>query len=280
MAPRNGSNVNSLWLLVLMMALVVLSSGPVYARNFGAHEGYIFAVPEERLERVTDLVIIQPPKDDGPTLRERIFNDTLSKEFRERYEEKFGRTEAQQAYNSPNKFTYYDDLYGFRGSDQDVNRERRRFGEFMIRRLTEWHFDNYAKNDPKVRPVWEAKERLSQVHVEVQQFRFDIKYTLSGNTADLNIVNPWVTSKVSVQMDPGAFGPGPVQETIFSLGKRLTPTVSLDGYYYLTDGIVTVVGRKALAPRLSASLTASTFTKEGGRSRRESLYLAGISYSF
>jgi hypothetical protein len=97
----------------------------------------------------------------------------------------------------------------------------------------------------------------------------------------VNIINPWVNSKVSVQMDPGSFGPGPVQETIFSIGKPVTKTISLEGYYYLTDGVVSVVGRKALAPRLGTSLTVSTFTKDtGGRSRRESLYLAGLSYSF
>jgi hypothetical protein len=250
------------------------------ARDYRPHSGYISSIAEERTERVSDMVVIQPPKDDGPTLRERIFNDKLSKEFRERYEEKFGRTEVQRVYNSPNRFTYYDDLYGFRGTDEQVNSERRRFGEFMVRRLAEWHFDNYAKNDPKVRPVWEAKERLSQVRVEVQQFRFDIRYTLSGNYADLNVINPWVVSKITFNMDPGAFGPTPVQETVLAVSKPLTATVGLDGYYYFNDGVITTVLRKALRPRLGTSLTVSTFTKDSGKSVRESVYLAGLNYSF
>jgi hypothetical protein len=171
-------------------------------------------------------------------------------------------------------------LFGFRGTAQEDNAERRRFGEFMVRRLAEWHFDNYAKSDPKVRPMWEAKEKFSKVAIEVAQFRVDMVYTLSGNIADINFTNPWVRSKVSVQMDPGSFGPGPVNEAIFSLGKNLTPSITLDSYYYAVDGVVSVIGRKTLSPRLSTSLSASTFTKSSGRTPRESVYLSGLTYVF
>lgn len=267
-------------LLVFAALIAVMPDAFAWGRTYGPHEGYLATTAGERDTRIEDMVIIQPPPAEGPSLRERIFNDKLSREFRERYEEKFGRTEVQRVYNSPNKFTYYDDQYGFRGTPQEASDERRRFGEFMVRRLMEYHVDNYAKSDPKVRPVWEAKERLSKMELKVSEFRFDAAYSISGNTVDLKVVNPWIESKFVLQMDPGKFGPGPVEETMVSLGKNVTKTIRLESEYKITDGIVTYIGRKSLSPVLGTTLSASTFVRDEGKSRRESVYLAGLNYVF
>lgn len=264
----------------LLSVIVLLCAPSAWSRNYSKHEGYLASTQHERATQIRDMVVIQPPPPEGPTLRERIFNDKLSREFRERYEEKFGRTEVERVYNSPNKFTYYDDLYGFKGTPQEVSDERRRFGEFMMRRLMEHHIDNYAKSDPKARVVWEAKERLSNVQLQVSEFRFDVAYSISGNTMDLKIVNPWVNSKIVLMMDPGRFGPGPVEETELSISKELTQTTSIETHWKINDGVHSVVGRKALSSALGASLSSSTFTKDVGKTRRESVYLAGMTYSF
>lgn len=277
--PQN----RALWMLtcsILANGLVILMACQAWARNFGPHEGYLASTKGERAMQVEDMVIIQPPTPEGPTLRERIFNDKLRREFRERYEEKFGRTEVERVYNSPNKFTYYDDLYGFKGTAQEANDERRRFGEFMIRRLVEYHVDNYAKNDPRARVVWEAKERLSNVQLKVSEFRFDVAYSISGNTMDVKVVNPWVDSKVVLMMDPGRLGPGPLEEAELSLSKTLSEKMSLESHWKVNDGIVSLIGRRSLSPVLGTSLSASTFTKDSGKSQRESVYLAGLTYSF
>lgn len=270
----------AIWGAIFLMGIFAVPHA-FGARHYGPHSGYLETTKGERDTQVEDMILVQPPESLGPTLRERIFNDKLSKEFRDRYEEKFGRTEVERIYHSPNRYTYYDDVYGFDGSVQDMNDERRRFGEFMIRRLAEYHVDSYAKSDPSVRPLWEAKERLSQVKLEVSRFRFDVKYSISGNTLDVNAVNPWLsTSRVRLHMNSGAFGPGPVEETIVSLGRNLTNTVVLEGHAYLTDGIFSVLARKSLSERLATTATFSTFFKDQGTSIRESLYLSGLSYTF
>lgn len=265
----------------VVWAVFSLRSIAFAARTYGLHEGYLLTTQGEREIQVRDMIVVQPPLYEGPTLRERIFNDKLSKEFRDRYEEKFGRTEAERVYYSPNRTTYYDDVYGLKGTPQDINDEKRRFGDFMLRRLVEHHVDAYLKEEPKMRPVLEVKERISNVRVEVAQFRLDIAYSIAGNSMDLKLVNPWLpTTRLRLQMDPGRFGPGPVEESIFSLGRGITKTISLEGHYYITDGIVSIVGRKSLTDNLGTSLTASTFTNDTGKSRRESVYLAGLAYSF
>lgn len=268
-------------LLSTLFGVVVFYQNAVAARSYHPHSGYLESVQGERETQYTDIVMIQPPQDEGPTLRDRIFNDKLSKEFRDRYEEKFGRTEVERVYNSPNRYTYYDDIFGFRGSVQDMNNEHRKFAEFMVRRLTEYHVDSYLKSDPTARPLWEAKERLSQIKVEVQRVQFELKYSIAGNTLDMNVINPWLSlATVTLQMSVDGFGPGPVEETIISVGRGLTTTVSVSCHYRVIDGVASFVGRKSHTPDLASSLTVSTFTKDAGRTERESLYLAGMNYSF
>ncbi|MCM2280393.1 MAG: hypothetical protein NDI61_00945 [Bdellovibrionaceae bacterium] len=259
-------------LLTIGMACVSTAQG---ARDYGVHSGYLESVRGERDVIVEDLVLLTPPPS-GPSLHQRIFNEKLTKEFTERYEQKFGRTEQQRVYLAPNNNTYYTDLFGFQGTPQQTDNERRRFGEFMLRRLTEYHVENYAKTDPKARVVWEAKEKLSNVKVAVgKSVKVSAKYSISGNSADINFANPWLGAKVTLYM-----GDDFTREAIVSLSKGLTPTVSAETHWAMDDGIVSLIGRKAMTPVLQTSFTMSTYTHHGGVSRRESLYLTGASYSY
>jgi hypothetical protein len=256
---------------------LVLSVTPAFAtRDYSKHEGYIESTAGERETQYSDVVMVTPPAGDGPNLHDRIFNDKLSREFRERYEEKFGRTEVERVYNSPNRFTFYDDVYGMRGTPQEITDRRRDFGEFMMRRLAEYHVENWAKNDPKVRPMWEAKERLSELKIQVKEFRLDVKYSLAGNTLDMLMVNPYLTT-ARVRMELSGFG---TNETIITLGRNVTPTIALETDLKVTDGVVQYILRKSLTPSLSGTLSASTFTRESGSSIRESVYLSGLGYVF
>ncbi len=264
-------------ILVLIISVLIISvvAPSVHARNYTPHAGYIAAVKEERTEAVLDLEIFVPPPP-LTSLKSRIFNDKLSREFTDRYEAKFGRTEQQRVFNSPNRLTYYSDLWGFRGTAEEKDNEKRKFGEFMLRRLAEYHIENYAKNDPSVRPIWEAKEKISQVKMQIgKRVKFHAKYSISGNSVDIRIDNPWLLTKITMQM-----GGGGVEETILSTSRSLTPTVSVESHWYTTDGVAALIARKALTPTIGTSLTASTFTHEHGKSQRESLYLAGVSYVF
>lgn len=243
------------------------------ARDYSAHEGYLSTTDGERDARYQDVVMMRPPGETGPSLRDRIFTDELNKEFRDRYDERFGRTEMDRVYNSPNRFTFYNDIFGFRGTPQAMNDEHRRFGELVMRRLAEFHVDNWAKSDPKARAVWEAKERISQVKLEVQSFRFDVRYSLAGNAVDVLMVNPYFNvSRIRMEIDN--------RETILTLGRTITASTSVESAYKVTDGIFQFVVRRSLTPALGASVSTSTFTRDAGPSIRESVYLAGMSYGF
>lgn len=241
--------------------------------------GYTDDVRAERQQVARDLVWVMRPFD-GAILHDRIFNQKLSKEFRERYEQRFGQTEIERVALAPNRLSYYNDVYGMKGTPQELLDERRKFGEFMVRRLAEWHVENYAKSDPKVRPVWEAKEKISNLKVEVASFRFDAQYSIAGNTLDIKMVNPWVESKVTLIMNPDQFGPGPIDETLLSVVKPISQRYTVEGRWRVTDGIVSLIQTRPIGRFWSSSLTTSAAVKDGGSSPRETIWLAGISRDF
>jgi len=268
---------------VAIVFLVVFSTGgwAFAKRDYGPHSGYLENTRTERDTSYADLLLPPPPVSPSRDLSSKIFNPKLTREFRDRYEERFGRTEEERIYNAPNRFTYFTDIHGFTGTPQEWDDEKRRYGEFVMRRLFEYHLDNYAQNDPKLRPVWEAKERIKEFRVEVAQFRFDAQYSIAGNTFDVQMANPFLNLlRVRLQMDPGRFGPAPVLETIVSVGRALTSTISVETHYQAFDQTVVVIERKGFTPNLGGSLTQSTYVATSGISPRESKYLAGLTYIF
>ncbi len=277
-----GGKIKSILITLLgVMILAYTQEASALKRDYNAHPGYLSAVERERETESRDFVLIHPPLPNRPNLNQRLFNDKLIKEFRDRYEEKFGRTEAEEIYNSPNRFSYFNDLYGFRGTPQELNDEKRRYGEFVLRRLLEHHIDEYAKNDPKVRPVWETKERLKEMRVEVASFRFDVQYSIAGNVLDVKLQNPYASlTRVRVQMDAGTVGPAPVNEVTCSIGKNLTSTFSAEVHYDVYNGLLSFIQRKRLGRGLGLSFSEQTTTTDAGTTPRGSTYLAGLTYTF
>jgi hypothetical protein len=267
---------------ILAAIIAVFAAVPSYAkRDFGPHRGYLISIEGEREKKIEELILFSPPPPLKPPLRERIFNAKLSKEFTEKYEDKFGRTEEERIYYAPNRDTYYNDVYGLHGTPQEISNQRRDFANFMVRRLAEFHLDDYMKNDPDARPLYEVKERISNVRVEVQKFRFDMQYSIAGNTFDLNVISPYLDqSKLRLEFDPAAIGPTQIQESRLTLGRKITKTIGLETHYTFTEGVLSLVGSKTYTANFSSSLTASTFTNDSKKSTRESLYLAGIAYAF
>lgn len=270
------------------MALIfMITTTPSHAhasRNYKKHEGYLDSTDGERNKVISEMIVIQPPPVDGPPLKDRIINEKLSKEFSDRYEEKFGRTQVERIYYSPNRYTFYDDMYGFKGTPQQVSEERRNFADFMVKRLAEYHLDNFTKTNPRAKAIWEAKETLSKVNVEVSKFKFNMNYEIAGNVFDMKVDNPYLDLfRYRLQMNPSALGPGPVDESTLSIGRPVTKKIYLEAHYKMVDGVVTYIGRRAFSPTLGGTITVSTFTKDIGVQRpniRESLYLGGLSYVF
>ena|GEM_PF-3478718 len=268
---------------------VSASGASAFARDYRPHEGYVDSTLAERGAQYTDLQIIDPIASQGPSLRDQIFNPELTHEFQEKYNDKFGRTDAEHIFNSPNRTSYYNDVW-FQGTPEEYSEQRRQFGDYMLKRLAEWHVDNYLKTNPSVRGIYELKEKVSTMNVKVQSFQFDMRYEIAGNTADLVVKNPYLkTAKVRLQMNPGSIGPSTIDETIVTVGTDITRTISFETFYSMPLDKISFVATKGLAPGLAATASLVDGQRDLGPDPtrglasnwiRESIYLGGLSYVF
>ncbi len=247
------------------------------------HPGYIGSVADERnAPEAEELILPSPPAPtDDSALSKRIFNNDLTKEFNERYRQAFGQTDAQQNYNQPSRISDVT-MDGGPTSNVEVDDTKQRdFGGYMLRRLAEYHLDNYAKNDPGVRPAYEFKERVSSVKAEVAPgYKIDGKYSISGNMFETKVINPYVRSKATIEF--GNTGPSHQPETTYNVGRDVTPTIAVDSYYKQNQDQVSLVGTKKLSPVLTASLTGSAIGKRNFTTGTdgEKVVLAGLTWNY
>ena len=249
----------------------------------GYHPGYVMDVEYEQTSRTEEFNIFSSPQGDKKRdLRGVIFDKILSREFRYRYEQQFGRSAVERNVINPSRF----DQYFYRTSvgvtlEEDAERKQI-FGEYMTKRLAEHHIDQYEKSTPELRRVYELKDRLSKVKVEVKQgYKLDMNYSLSGNFFQVRLKNPKdLDARVFMQMDPQAFGPGAVQDTRLTLGGRLDRL-----WRFTTDAFIEREGgrfviRRSLLPGVSSSLTLSHFPFKPERNQREeTLGILGIAWT-
>ena len=275
--------------VIVIVAAFLSCPVSAFARNYRKHPGYVDSTIAERGDQSIDLQVIEPLPFDGPPLKNLIFNDKLSSEFEEKYNDKFGRTDAERVFAAPNRTSYYNDVW-FRGSPEEYSEERRKFADYMIKRLVEYHVDDFTKNNPKGRAIYEFKESVSNVNVKVATFQFDLRYEIAGNTADFIVKNPYLsTAKVRLQMNPGAFVPGAPDETIVTLGNAITSTISFETYFSTPLNNISFVGRKQLGRAVQGTVSLLDAQRDLGPDRlktvehrwiREKIYLAGIGYTF
>lgn len=257
--------------LVFINFFFLLMSQSSFAENYGAHPGYITDVQKEKHTIDVEVVLIDEPQELEKS-RE-IFDEKLTKEFRQQFEYKFGATEMEQSLNSPGR---YDDYYYFTGktvSLKEYQDEQRSFGEYMGRRLVEHHVDRWAKANPKFKPVYELKDKVTNLKLEVKKgYKVDVRYSLSGNHLDLILDNPYNwDSRLRIE--------GSGEETIISIGGPVNTKWSVSGLSKFGDGILQIIGTRSINPSLSLSITGSTDSKEEGELEKQDLILVGFSYS-
>lgn len=251
------------------------------SRIWGQRPGYLDSVEQERRSRQVELTVVSAPSEDRDPLRERIFNDRLSREFQAQYEQRFGRTQAERQLFTPNRFAEYEYSSILSVSFVEDQENKQRFGEYMMRRLVEYHVDDYAKSNPSVRPVYELKDRIANVDMEVRpNYKFRFRYSYSGNYVDVFFENPLgVDTRLSLMMDPGSFGPTQINESILSLRYPLDRNITVSYHYKLEQGVWSLIGERRLSSSLSATLSGATYSEgTDGEDVRQNLVLLGLSW--
>jgi len=224
--------------LVLTLFACSLSTAQESERpkTFGDHYGYLMDVKEERNKRDIEMVLLDPPKPGPKPLQEIIFNQKLSKEFQQQYEYRFGQSQAEQTLNTVGRSDDYNYYTGRNVTVQQYQTYQQQFAEYMGRRLVEYHVDNWVKNDPDLRPVYEFKDRVSNVSVAVRKgYKVKWKYNFAGPNMEVKVENPYeVDVKMRMEMSGVVSSPS---EVIYTLGYQCTPRVYLTGLYRQEDGL-------------------------------------------
>lgn len=223
----------------------------------GQHPGYLSEVSRERTQKIDEMVLVPPREPE--VIAKPLVDDRLTKEFQSQYRLKFGQTETEVNYNSANRYTFYDYPGGRQETILSHNDRQRDFGEFMMRRLAEHHVDQYAKSNPDIRPVYELKDRISNLDVQVRQgYKVRFKYSYSGNFLEVKLENPYeIGSKVTLQMQDSV-GPSRVEKTIFNLAYPVSKVTTVQLFHELDDGVGSkVVGSRKLTESLSTNITAT-----------------------
>lgn len=251
-----------------------------WARSTAPYPGYVSDVDGEKSEAYVEVYLYAATPAREQSLQELIFNP-LASEFKSRYQDKFGRQDSESILYQ-NSFRESKENRGNSAELELKNEERRAFAEYMTRRLLEYHVDHYMNTKPELRPIMEVKEKIQNVKVQVSKdTRLNIQYNFAANIVDFTLDNPYCDSKLSLEMDPKAFGPGNVNETRLKLGKDLTKTIRVNSNILETEGTVDGDITKSFARyHLATSLGIRAAYKDGGTLPRETLYTVGFTHSY
>lgn len=228
--------------------------------------------------------LVPPPKPRRLNLNERIFDDHLVSEFRDRYEERFGPIEL--AYLSPDlpeietvqikslNLTERETIVEESDALED-------YGSFVVRRLVEYHVDYGLKENHEARPVYNAKERITNASLSMgTKYRVRSRYSISGNYLENRLINPYVDFRVVIDLGPGArFNR---EDIIYSLRKELGRGYRFDAYFRENEQLLFVGLRKKISENLVATFRTSTYfpRPEKEDEKHSNLVLAGLSYRY
>lgn len=268
-----------MWIIGGALCLSATFSAVHAQSQFGSHPGYISDVDREMYTIDTEVVLIDRPAPLESKSTE-IINDRLTKEFKEQFKYRFGVTEMEQTLNSPGRSDEYSYYTGRTVSLKEYQQEQRAFGEYMARRLMEYHIDNWAKTNPAVRPVYELKDKVTNLDMEVKKgYKVKVRYSLSGGHLDFDLDNPIdMEAKLRLEMG-GGFLASRTEETVISLGANVTSLWRVSTLVRFYDGIYQVVGTRRITPALSGTITGSTDTKDSGYTEKQDIILVGFTYS-
>lgn len=271
--------------MILRLALIFFMLVPfAHAENsaapgatFGGHNGYVFDVKEERNRRDVEMVMLAQPKREEKPLSDKIFNQRLSKEFQVQYQSRFGQSLAEQVLNSQARSEDYSTHTGQSVTIYEYQKQQRKFGEYMARRLTEFHVDNWAKSDPDFAPVYALKEKVSNLNMTVKKgYKVRWKYNFAGPNMEFKLENPYeIDTKVRIEMTGILSSPA---ETIYSFGKQVTDKWHLSAIHREIDQAYQIVVQRPLTKHTAIQLTGSTDTSNEGISAKQELFLVGFSW--
>lgn len=265
--------------LALLTSLVVKASDHPW-RDEDKLRGYSEDLKPENEDTGEILYSVENPYRNEIQLSERIFDPALKKDITQRYQERFGRTEAEiiQA-RTPYLNSNFSEGASITFNEEDYQKQQQSFGNYVVKRVVEYHFEKETRENPDLRGVYETKQKLENVSASIGQFKLRGKYRIASNSVIIYIKNPYIDIEARYEMSGD-------RETVYSLSKDFPKGYSFLTDYYIGNLRWDIIGRKVLTAALSVSITYSPFKRvEVAENTRtieidEQSAIAGLTYAF
>ncbi len=248
---KDWSILTFCWIVIV---LSLLFSSQLVAEK-SEHPGYLADVKKEKYLKVVEFVI--PPKDETIVvdLHSLIFTKDFSKDMLSRYHRRFGYTESQILFDAPNRFQEFTSFDGTRVTIEEDVKRKRKFGEYMLRKLTEYHVDRYLDGNKNTKTLYKIKKKLSNASVNVGSgFKLRAKYSLSGKELKFRVKNPYdIANELIIDFDQDLdFGD---VAYIYHIGVPIFWRLQFENYYNTAEDDLTTVLVKDINEKLSYTLT-------------------------
>lgn len=242
--------------------------------------GYSETLEPENEEVGEILYSVDNPYKNDVRFSERMFDPALKKDITSRYREQFGRTEAEIIQTrTPYLNSNFSEGASITFNEEEYQKQQRKFGNYIAKRLVEYHFEKEAKENPDLRGVYEAKQTIENASASVGRIKIRGRYRIASNSIITYIRNPWLDLEARFELSSGG-------GAVYSVGRDLGKGYSFVSDYYPEDPRLDIIGRKKVTDALSLSLTYSPFRQisyeEYGITyeERERYVIAGLGYVF
>lgn len=204
-----------------------------------------------------DSVGIDPPQSPEPVP---FVSDSLSNEFIKKYREKFGPTEIDQSRSLPlvslSASAHEEENRFLR--DEKLNREHRRFAEFMLRRVVENKFDHAANSNPRTRWIYVAKTKISDVNLSPSsRVKLNLHYSLSNNFLELTLKSIGTETRVSYEMENAHLGPNKMINVRYWFRAPLSELDKLELLYWYAEDKFNATHTHQISETMNVSLSGS-----------------------
>ena len=236
--------------------LLLLSAPVVWAED--EHPGYLSDVNEEKHLKVVEFVLPPKAKENNIDLKKLIFTDEFSKDMLSRYHRQFGYTETQINITAPNRFEEFTSFDGTRVTVEEDVRRKRRFAGFMLRKLAEYHVDDYLKSNNKTKKIYQIKKQISNTQIGLKGgFKLRARYSFSGNTIKLRLKNPHhLSNQLIIDLDPEVSASSNKNYNIIAhIGFPIFWNLQFNNYYDFGKRDLTTLFIKPLPSGINLSLT-------------------------
>lgn len=249
-------------------------------RQEDSRPGYAETLDPEQENTGEILYAVENPYRNELKMSERIFDTKLKKDITQRYQEKFGRTEAEIIHTrTPYLNSNFSEGASITFNEEQYQKQQKSFGNYIAKRVVEYHFENEAKDNPQLRGAYDAKQVLENASASVGEFKIRARYRIASNSIMTSLKNPYVNLEARNELSGN-------KETVYSASKELGKRYSIITDYYKTESRWDWILRKSLTNFLGLSFTYSVmkdvYVTENFQSQivDQKSYIAGLSYIF